>query len=566
MSACECSLLQPETMEWDPGGRLRTTIAAVVASLDRQDDMRDNEARTELDSHANMPVVGRNAYILSETGKMVDVSPFTPDYQSMAVQVVDAAIQYDDPYDGQSYILVIRNALSVPSMHNNLMPPFVLREAGIQVKDVPKIHVTAPTEEDHSIMFKETGFRIPMSLWGTFSYFPTSKPTNKTLQEPPDVYVLTPTTWNPHSDAYAFNEESMLDWEGNIKPPKDREKRIVVDELPDNDAMVSMLHIGERLHQYIDAAFCESDCDCVGNDVYSTLRHEAMVASLKIHAGTSNPHEITYLMDPETDDDSMSSNDMYDVEEDVPDLEGVDLDDYFSVSATQASKSRNIDPEHLSKVWRISHKEAQRTLDATSQKVLHREDTTLSRNYGTGDRMLRYRRIHTYFYMDTFFASKKKGKSTRGNTCCQLFVTDKGFIYVVPMRRKSDVPAAIKQFAKQVGAPDAIIADMAGEQMSDKVKQFCNDIGTTLRALEEGTPWANKAELYIGLLKEAVRKDMREADSPLVLWDYCVQRRALIHVFTAKDRFNLQATNPYTATFGNEGDISNLCQFAWYVH
>ena len=48
---------------------------------------------------------------------------------------------------------------------------------------------------------------------------------------------------------------------------------------------------------------------------------------------------------------------------------------------------------------------------------------------------------------------------------------------------------------------------MASEQMSQEVRKFCNDIGTTLRALEEGTPWSNKAELYIGLLKEAVRED-----------------------------------------------------------
>ena len=43
---------------------------------------------------------------------------------------------------------------------------------------------------------------------------------------------------------------------------------------------------------------------------------------------------------------------------------------------------------------------------------------------------------------------------------------------------------------------------MSGDQMSTEVKKFCNDIGTTLRALEEGTPWSNKAELYIGLIKE----------------------------------------------------------------
>ena len=90
--------------------------------------------------------------------------------------------------------------------------------------------------------------------------------------------------------------------------------------------------------------------------------------------------------------------------------------------------------------------------------------------------------------MDTFFATKKGGTSSRRNTCCQLFVTDKGFIYVVPMKRKSEVLLAIKQFAKEVGAPDAIVSDMAKEQVSQDVCNFCNTIGTTLHALEEGTP------------------------------------------------------------------------------
>ena len=40
-------------------------------------------------------------------------------------------------------------------------------------------------------------------------------------------------------------------------------------------------------------------------------------------------------------------------------------------------------------------------------------------------------------------------------------------------------------------------------------------IGTKLRALEEGTPWSNKAELYIKLMKEAVCNDMKEAHCPL---------------------------------------------------
>ena len=47
------------------------------------------------------------------------------------------------------------------------------------------------------------------------------------------------------------------------------------------------------------------------------------------------------------------------------------------------------------------------------------------------------------------------------------------------------------------------------------MQQFCYKIGTTLRIIEEGTPWANKAELYIGLLKEEVRKDMKQANCAL---------------------------------------------------
>jgi hypothetical protein len=34
------------------------------------------------------------------------------------------------------------------------------------------------------------------------------------------------------------------------------------------------------------------------------------------------------------------------------------------------------------------------------------------------------------------------------------------------MRRKGEVLQAIKQFAKEIGALDAFIADMSGEQMS----------------------------------------------------------------------------------------------------
>ena len=138
--------------------------------------MTENSS-TELDSIASMPVVGKHAFIILDTGRMTDVQAYSPDCESMHIHIVDAAVKYECPYEGTKYILVIRNALHVPSMQHNLIPPFMMREAGVTVFDIPKIQVNDPSDKDHSIYFPETKFRIPMSLWGVFSYFPTSKPT-----------------------------------------------------------------------------------------------------------------------------------------------------------------------------------------------------------------------------------------------------------------------------------------------------------------------------------------------------------------------------------------------------
>jgi hypothetical protein len=53
-----------------------------------------------------------------------------------------------------------------------------------------------------------------------------------------------------------------------------------------------------------------------------------------------------------------------------------------------------------------------------------------------------------------------------------LFVTDKGFVYVVPMKRKGEVLLAMKQFTKEIGAPDTFVADMSGGTNVKRGKPF----------------------------------------------------------------------------------------------
>ena len=146
----------------------------------------------------------------------------------------------------------------------------------------------------------------------------------------------------------------------------------------------------------------------------------------------------------------------------------------------------------------------------------------------------------------------------------QLFVSDKGFVKVYGMKTVKDIPDAIKLFCKEVGVPKAIIVDPHPNQTSDKVRNFCRKVGTTLSVLENSTQHSDRAELYIGLMKKAVGKDMRESNSPMKLWCYSCERRSTIMTLTANNLFQLQGQNPYMSTLGEMGDISNLCQFAWY--
>ena len=373
------------------------------------------ESCTELDSHANMPVVEKHAYIIAETGKKVDVSPFMPDNQPLMVPLVDAMVRYDNPYNGKSYRLVLQNALYVPSMDNNPIPPFMLREIGVTVNDVPKIHKEDPTVDAHAITFMETGFRIPLLLWGIFSYFPTSKPTHDDLLNPTEVYILSPATWNPHSDAYSTNEESMLDWEGNMQQKKDCQHWIILDNVEDDLNMVASLQITQLEQEVIDAHLVEDEEHYEGMTMTTILRAADNVSStlgsisntLLVHdlswymcererdghfaasIGSTNSIVSQYISDSKPDDDDSSSADD-DMTFDL-DSEGVQeqVEEFLS-HVTNASRPRGVTPKHLSKVWRISTEDARRTIETTTQTSVRTQDPTLSHNYGTNDCMLRY--------------------------------------------------------------------------------------------------------------------------------------------------------------------------------
>ena len=199
------------------------------------DAEKDEGSKTELDTHANMPVLGMNCYIIAEVGKTATVQPYRPDYEPMDIPLIHGAVKYECTYTGETYVLVIRNALYVPTMTHNLIPPFILREKGIRVNDVANIHVDNPTSSDHAIVFEDSNLKIPLALRGKFSYFDSSKPSRDTMLNCEEIYLLTPTHWNPHTSVYAENESNMVDWKGDVIEPKYRKQIILQDNEVDDD-------------------------------------------------------------------------------------------------------------------------------------------------------------------------------------------------------------------------------------------------------------------------------------------------------------------------------------------
>ena len=520
-----------------------------------RDSQTDTTSLTRLDSHATSPIVGCNCTIIHDTGRTASVWGFAKELKQLqGIRIVDALVAYDCPYTQQTVMLVIHNAYFVPSKLDNLIPPFLIREAGITVNDVPKIHCTNPTDAHHSIYFDEIKLRIPLQLRGIVSCFPSRKPEGEVEIEATSQVDLTPNRefWDPNDDTFQKQEESFIDHEGRCI-----DKGLTT-------RYIAATADGDEAHRTEDNMIC------------SVNHFEENVI-----IGAQQAQQITKLADKLdgmwSQVPSIAAYEAYDpniafdecVDDELGELaEGLNnnlkLNKFKQAIGATDSSDPAVSPSRLAKVFKIDMETAKRTLKTTSQYIKRHDNSRTSRHYSTNDRAVRYKRIRDHFFMDTFFANKKIGISKRKNTCMQLFVTDKGYVFVVAMKSKGEVHKATKLFFKQVGIPNAIIADKSKEQTLGETKKICETYGVPIRELERNTPWANRAELYVGILKRAIRKDLKESNCPMVLWDYCAERRAKVNNMTARDLFQLQGQTPEFHVTGLEPDISNICRFEWY--
>ena len=152
------------------------------------------EKRTELDSHADISVVGRDTALLIHDYKTpVRVQGYNGDVGERSnCRIVSAVVAYDHPASGDVYMLVIHQAILIPNMPHNLLCPMQLRDHGLTMNDEPKYMALNPTEEHYAITFHDHNthgggpLRIPLELHGVTSYFPSRKPTKEEYENTPE--------------------------------------------------------------------------------------------------------------------------------------------------------------------------------------------------------------------------------------------------------------------------------------------------------------------------------------------------------------------------------------------
>ncbi|MHA7811754.1 MAG: hypothetical protein ACX933_18285, partial [Marinobacter adhaerens] len=101
------------------------------------------------------------------------------------LRTVSAAVAYDDPKTREAIMLVIHQAIEIPTIRHNLLCPMQMRMNDVRVNDEPKHMVANPTASTHAITIPLTEkgdgddgqYVIPLLLRGPHSYFPSRKPT-----------------------------------------------------------------------------------------------------------------------------------------------------------------------------------------------------------------------------------------------------------------------------------------------------------------------------------------------------------------------------------------------------
>ena len=100
------------------------------------------------------------------------------------MKTISSTLAYDDQATRKMTILVVHQAIHVPTMESTLLCPMQGQMNDVKVDETPKFLTENPTDLMHAISGKDADgiqVTIPLSLKGVTSYFPTRNLPKKSL-------------------------------------------------------------------------------------------------------------------------------------------------------------------------------------------------------------------------------------------------------------------------------------------------------------------------------------------------------------------------------------------------
>jgi hypothetical protein len=285
-------------------------------SLTSKDDWV--EIRTELDSHADTCCVSdKTALVIHDFDQPVNVHSYSDLIGTLRCKTVSAVLWYDHPETGDTYMLVIHQAVLIPKLKANLLCPMQLHDFDIRVNDKPKHMALTPTDDHHAIVIpaveEKDSLCIPLLIHGVTSYFPSRKPMTEEYESCDEGFRIELTNenveWDPQAKRFAEQEESMLDDRGRLREHNDN-------SLTQTRRTVAALHTFDQGGQ--------PDLDLL----------DALVSNVRVRSTVTAREKRNIAM------------------------------------ATSA-RGRMIGAKTLAKNWCIGLKQAERTIEATTQRGLH---------------------------------------------------------------------------------------------------------------------------------------------------------------------------------------------------
>jgi hypothetical protein len=196
----------------------RRTVKNVSYKINDQ----NYETTLELDSHADTCVLGRDALIILDYQRPVNVVGYDESLGTKTYATVSGVVAYDDPRTGRTLHLV--QAIHIPHLDHHLLCPMQCRVNDVIVNDLPKFLASDPTDQTHALAIKDPDnplqpVTLPLNLRGVTSLLyvrPVTIDEFHSLDHPRLHLTSETLTWDPSTTLYEEQETAMIDYSGNI--------------------------------------------------------------------------------------------------------------------------------------------------------------------------------------------------------------------------------------------------------------------------------------------------------------------------------------------------------------